>query len=398
MKIMVLHNAYRIHGGEDTAVEREIELLRGCGHDVLCYWRSSAEISQLRLGRLRACVAGIISPSSKATVRQRIREFSPAVARVHNLFPLISPSVLPELRDHGVPVVMTVHNYRLTCPTGLHMSRRTLTACDKCCGGREYWCALLNCEGDISKSIGYALRNWVARRRSFFLRGVALYVCLTQFQRQRLIDEGFPAHRITVLANMAENRHTGSRSGDNGAYVGYAGRISPEKGIDTLLAAARSLPSIPFQVAGSYEESPHLVRRAPENLQFLGFLDRENIPSFMAASRFMVLCSTWYEGFPMAVVEAMMAAKAVVAPRVGGIPEIVDDGVTGLLFVPGDAEELADRIRCLWDSPKRCRDMGLAARDKALREYSRERYYERLMTICERAIKLGPPCCGGESS
>ncbi len=397
LKIAILHNAYGVYSGEETVVEAQIRLLRRRGHEVIPYWRSSAELAQLPLGRLRAFVTGIVSPASSVRIRRLLEQNSPTVVHFHNLFPLISPSVLPEFRRQNVPAIMTVHNYRLVCPNGLHMSKRSLDICDKCGGGREYWCVLKNCEANLPKSIGYALRNWVARKFRFFLNNVAVYACLTQFQRQRLIAEGFPADRIVVLPNMAEDTYATMDLDNTGAYVAYVGRISPEKGVDRLLAAARKLRNIPFQAAGSYDNMPHLPSYAPQNFRFLGRLDKKFIPQFVLDSRFMVLSSTWFEGFPMAAVEAMIAGKAVVASRIGGIPEIVDNNVTGLLVEPGNVSDLADKIRYLWDRPGLCRQMGQAGREKARREYSPKEYYERLMAVYEKAIKLGPPPCNGKS-
>ncbi len=391
MKVAILHNAYGLHSGEETVVERDIRLLRQHGHEVIVHWRGSAELAHLRLGRWRALGAGVFAPGSRAAIRRLLEQNAPVLVHFHNLFPLISPSVLPEFRRHEVPAVMTVHNYRLVCPTGLHMSKKTLTVCEKCCGGKEYWCILRNCEADVLKSIGYALRNWVARRFRLFRNNVAVYMCLTQFQRQRLIGAGFPADRIDVVPNMAMDAGRTPAPDRLGTYVGYAGRISPEKGVDKLLAAARELPSIPFQAAGPCGTSALLLQRAPRNFRFLGCLKEDIVPQFLRGSRFTVLCSTWFEGFPMVVVEAMLAGKAVIAPRMGGLPEIVEDHVTGLLFEPGNAADLAEKIRSLWDRPAACKQMGQAGREKALREYSSERYYERLMAVYEKAVAVGFP-------
>ena len=133
---------------------------------------------------------------------------------------------------------------------------------------------------------------------------------------------------------------------------------------------------------------PEMVEKAPGNVSLLGSLDRPSVAALYGQCRLFVLCSTCFEGFPLALVEAMVHGKAVIAPRIGGIPEIVDDGDTGLLFTPGDAEELAEKIRYLWDRPGLCRQLGQAGRDKALREYSPEKYYERLMSVYEEALSL----------
>jgi glycosyltransferase involved in cell wall biosynthesis len=282
---------------------------------------------------------------------------------------------------------MTVHNYRLVCPNGLHMVNGEV--CEKCSGGREYWCILRNCTGSLPKSLGYALRNYVARKLRLFLDNVTVFIALTEFMRGRLAAAGLPADRIVVIPNMASNTAAGL-DGRPGEHVGYVGRVSPEKDIPTLLGAARMCPEIPFKAAGSYERMPHLVAEAPRNFQFLGHLDAGRLRQFYAGCRMLVLSSKCFEAFPTVLPEAMSHGKPVVCSRIGGLPEIVDDGVTGLLFDPGNAGELAEKVRYLWGRPELCRKLGEAGREKALREYSPQTHYERLVRAYQKAIELGP--------
>jgi glycosyltransferase involved in cell wall biosynthesis len=383
----MVHNAYGRFSGEEAVVSGVSHLLRDHGHDVSEMTRGSEEIAKMRLGKMRAIFSGIHSPSSCRRMRQTLRDHRPDVVNVHNVYPLISPSVLKVCRQEGVPVVMTVHNYRLICPSGLFMTAGKV--CRRCRGGREYWCLLRNCQGSIPKSLGYALRNWSARRRRSFLANVTMYAALTEFQRRILIDEGYPADRIMVVPNMAVGE--GIAAADTlGSYVGFVGRVSPEKGIETLREAASLLPDVSFKIAGDYEPSSRLAKGAPPNLEFLGHLDGKNLSEFYRQARLIVLPSVWYEGFPMILPEAMLHGKPVVASRIGGLPEIVADGVTGLLCQPGDASDLASKIRQLWDSPDPCRRMGSDGRDKALDQYSPEKYYQRLMATFARAVELGP--------
>jgi len=389
MNVLMVHNGYGGFSGEEAVVEGQVSLLEAPGHNVVFFRRRSGEIDDKLFGQMRAFFTGIYSFSSKRIMRRLLVEYKPNVVHVHNLFPLISPSVLSVCRETGVPVVMTVHNYRLVCPNGLHMPKARYEICEKCCRGREYWCVLRNCEQSYFKSLGYALRTYTARRLGFFKKNVTLFACLTEFQRERLITEGYRADRIRVIPNMyptgAEVEVDQKESGD---FVAYAGRISPEKGIDLLLSAAERLPSIPFRLAGSYEAMPHLVGKAPVNVSFLGNLDEGRLADLYGKSRLLVLCSRCFEGFPMTIVEAMVHGRPVIAPRIGGIPEIVDDGVTGLLFTPGDAHEFGEKVRYLWDHPGLCQQMGQAGRRKALRTYSPERYYDRLMAMYEQAIRI----------
>jgi glycosyltransferase involved in cell wall biosynthesis len=390
-KVLMVHNEYGQLSGEEIVVRSTSKMLEEHGHRVIPFIRSSAEISGMAFGKLRAFFSGIYSRSSRLQMRQTLEKEKPDVVHVHNVFPLISPSVLGECRRARIPVVMTVHNYRLMCPNGLHMTGGQI--CEKCLGGREYWCALKNCEKGLFKSIGYALRNYVARKGRFFVDNVTMYAALTDFQRTRLIAAGFPVERIVVIPNMASPPQV-EQTSPLGDYVGFVGRVSAEKGLLTLLSAASACVEIPFKAAGGYDRMPELVNQAPTNFQFLGQLGAEKLGAFYDSTRMVVLCSTWFEGFPMVLVEAMLRGKPVICSRIGGLPEIVDHDKTGLLFEPGNAVDLAAKIRFLWDRPDLCTQMGKAGRAKALQEYGPVKYYERLIKLYDNAITLFPEVAG----
>jgi glycosyltransferase involved in cell wall biosynthesis len=352
--------------------------------------RDSTEISNTLLGNLRAFSSGIYSWKSKNALRRYIKEFNPDIVHIHNVYPLISPSILRECRRLGVPVVMTVHNYRLICPNGFFLTKGQI--CERCSGGREFWCVLENCENNLLKSFGYALRNYVARKKRLFLDNVTIYICLTKFQQTRLVHEGFPADRIVVIPHMIEPTEF-NYSKNSGEYVGYVGRISPEKGISTLIDAARICKDIQFKAAGSFEQHPELRAMAPQNFEFCGCLKNSFLDKFYMNSRFVVVSSIWYEVFGLVVLEAMIRDKAVICSKIGGLLELVDDGVTGLLFEPGNAEDLAEKIRYLWDKPELCQKMGRAGRNKAMQLYSPEKYYKSSMAVYEKAIEMTSKTC-----
>jgi len=386
-KVCLVHNAYGAASGEEAVVDAVRRLLKTRGHRLTSFMRTSEDIPRMLMGRFRAFLSGIYSPASRRQMRRLLRAERPDVVHIHNLFPLISPSILPECRAAGTPVVMTVHNYRLICPSGSFLSSGRV--CEKCAGGREYWCVLRNCEASLPKSIGYAARNYVARSRRFFLDNVTAYATHTQFARLRLIREGYPADRIHVVPNMVDPSGI-EPAADTGSMVGFVGRISPEKGLPVLMRAAEKMPGIRVAAAGSVERMPELPSMAPANFTFVGRLGPAPLADFYRACRVVVLPSVCYESFPLVLVEAALYGKPVVCSRIGGLPEIVEDGVTGLLFEPGNADDLAEKVRALLDRPADCRRMGLAAREKALSEYSPEKYYDRLMEVYKIAVEAGP--------
>ncbi len=388
IRIAIIHNEYGRFSGEEAVVDGLAELLGRKGHEVMRFTRSSAEIPGTPLGQARAFLGGVYNPASRRAFRRFLAERKPDVINIHNLYPLISPAVLPECRRAGIPVVMTVHNYRLICPSGLFLSRGEI--CERCAGGREYWCLLRNCEGAVSKSLGYALRNAVARRFGMYSKNVQVFACLTDFQRRKLIDAGVPEERTVVIPNSIDISRDGAKHVISGHYVGFVGRVSREKGLDILLCAARSRPDIPFQIAGHANEGDPLLKDLPPNLALHGHLAGSDLAEFYRHARMIVMQSRCYEGFPTVLLEAMQHGKPAIGPRLGGIPEIIEDGRTGLLFEPGSLRSYAASISRLWDSPELCAAMGEAARKRLASEYSSERYYERFMSAAELAKQLLP--------
>lgn len=383
MKILQVHNHHQRRGGEEVMFEAISRILTERGHDVFSLERMNSDVRGLG-GKMRALTEGNYSRSVEKAVSSIIESNRPDVVHVHNVYTLISPSVLVACRRLGVPVVIRCADFRfVSCPIGNHLSNGA--TCEKCAGGREYWCVLKNCKNNACESTAYALRTMIARRRRLFKDNVTLYLPPSRFVGQRLIEAGFPADRIVVIPNMVSlpGRLNGRSAGD---YVAYVGRISPEKGLATLLAASAQTGA-PVRIAGDYSQMPELVRKTPPNVTFEGLLDRVQVSDFYRKARFSVVSSICFETFGLAAAEAMSHGLPVIASKIGALPEIVEDGVNGLLFEPGNANELAAKMKLLWENPELCRKMGDAARSKVIREYGEGLYYKRLMQTYREAIE-----------
>lgn len=385
MKILFIHNKYGVTSGEEVMLMKIVRLLEQNGHDVRCFFKDSADIEHMRMGKIRSFFSGIYSVASRDEIRHELIEFKPDIVQIQNLFPLISPSILPVIKSFHIPVVMRVSNYRLMCPSGLFLSHGIV--CEKCRNGREFWCVFKNCEKSFFKSLGYAVRNWVARKMRFYLNNVTCYYAQTEFQKNCLVEEGFSSGEISVIPNMADGVNEGVNS-DLGHYIGYAGRISQEKGVSTLLDSAEICSDIPFKLAGDFQKMPDLASHPMSNIELLGHLDKEALNHFYSKCLIFVMPTIWYEGFPNVLLEAMLHVKPVICSNIGGLPEIVEDGKTGLLFEPGDSKDLAEKIRYLYTRPELCREMGQSGRKKVLDEYSPARYYEKLMAVYNKAKGL----------
>jgi len=384
VRLLQIYNQYRsLCGGEETVVRMTAALVEKHGGQAKLLMRSSRGLETTLAGKLRAFTSGIYSRDALREVTEAIRRYRPDVVHAHNLYPLFSPSALVACRHAGVPVVLSLHNHALTCPNTSHLSHGEI--CEQCAGGREYRCVLRNCRENIFESVAYATRSIVARKLRLFHDNVNVFVTLTEFAKRRLVEAGFEAERICVLPNAVKiYRRPADPSA--GRYVAFAGRISGEKGIDTLLAATGLLGNVPVRLAGDGPLLDELSGAAPPNASLLGRLSGGAMSEFYRGARFLVLPSKCFEMCPLVVSEAMSHGLPVIASRIGGIPELVDDGVTGLLFEPGNANDLAAKIRMLWKRPELCNRMGRAGREKAIRRYSQQAYYRRLKAIYDRAI------------
>jgi glycosyltransferase involved in cell wall biosynthesis len=389
MKVLQLYNRYRSEfGGEDAVVEATAALIEKRGGEALLFERSSRGLDESLGGKLRAFASGLYNPTSRRELASLLQTDRPDVVHAHNLYPLLSPSVLVACREARIPVVLSLHNYVLTCPTTNHLSHGQ--ACDRCSGGREVQCVLRNCRGNLLESTAYALRSASARKLGFFHDLVDRYLALSEFARDKLVAAGFDADRIEVLPNSVAIPHESAAADPTvGRYVAFAGRMSHEKGVEVLLEAAAALPDTPFHLAGDGPLLDRLSAAAPSNVKFLGRLSKEETAAHYRGARMLVLPSTCFEMCPLVISEAMSHGLPVLASRIGGLPELIDENETGHLFEPGDAKALAERVANLWQDPAECARLGRAGRAKAIREYGESPYGDRLMSLYAEVARRG---------
>ena len=388
MRVLYVHNDYGIWTGEEASAETIVKLLKEHSHDVFWFRKSSRKLwsNDSFFSKAAAFVSGIHNSHAAREIAIKLDKIKPDIVQVQNIYPFLSPSIFRPIRERKIPIVMRCPNYRLFCPTGLYFSKGSV--CEKCTSaGREFWCIFKNCGVDFFKSTGYALRNAWARMTSSIQKGVDIFIVQTNFQKKKFVENGISSDRIEILPGMIHEIDI-SGNGHIGDSVCFVGRPSREKGIDTFIQAAKATPQVPFSVAGDCPTSGQYLSSTPDNMNWLGFLKGKALFNMYQSSRFIVVPSNWYEGFPNVIVSAMMTEKPVIASRLGGIPEIVDDGITGLLCEPNNPDDLSEKIQYLWDRPQLCKQMGRAGRHKASQEYSPEKCYERLMMIYQKAIEI----------
>jgi glycosyltransferase involved in cell wall biosynthesis len=379
MKILMIHNKYGKHSGEEAVVDAQIKLLQENGHEVITYFRSSEELEKMPYAKIKAFFLGVRNNKSVRDIKEIITKNKPDIVHVHNLYPIISPAILPVIKSFDVPIAMTIHNYRLLCPNGLFFTKGAI--CEKCTGAaKELNCVVNNCEGSIFKSTGYALRNFWARFSGQYQDYVDVFLCLNEFQKNKLVQNGFNKYKCSVIPNFYTKEIVDEDYDfKNKKYVASVGRISPEKGFPVLLSAAKKLPEIPFHIAGLMRPGYESELDIPDNVVLRGMLNAEEMKIFYTEARFLVHTSDCYEGFPMVFPEAMAQKVPIMAPDFGSYPEMIEDNINGVLFKTKDSQDLADRISLIWNDEDKINELGKNGFEIVKEKYSTKSYYDLLI-------------------
>lgn len=384
LRVLVVHNAYRERGGEDAVVEAEIELLRSRGHAVSVYARDNAELASI--GSASAACAALWSMRTAREISACIREFRPDVVHAHNTFPLISPSLYWAAASARVPVVQTLHNFRLLCPQAMLL--REGKVCEDCIGRLPWRGVARRCyRGSAAESAVLAGTIAAHRWLGTWTTKVARYVALSEFCRHKFVDGGLPARKVVVKPNFCDVAAPSGAIASDAASRPFlfAGRLSPEKGIGVLAAALERDDAIRVRIAGEGRSAALLARASGATL--LGALTAGQVRSEMQAALALVLPSICYENFPRTLVEAYANALPVIASGMGSMVELVRDGVTGLLFDPGSAADLAAKLAWARSHPDAMRAMGSNARREYEARYAPEINYRQLIAIYRDAIR-----------
>lgn len=384
MKILLVHNRYQIPGGEEVVFAQERELLERAGHTVITYCRSNFEAESYTGVRKLALIKNIAwSSETNTSLRQLLREDKPDLVHVHNTFMMMSSSVFAACHDEGIPVVQTLHNFRMFCPAANFI--RDGKVCEECTEhsllrGIQHGCF----RNSRAATATVVLALEAQRHRHAY---ADLYIALSDFSRRKLVSHGLPADKVFVKPNFV-SPDPGERTSE-GRYAIFAGRLSEEKGLETLLDAWRQLQcDIPLLIVGDGPLLAPLKKKAEElnlaSVTFAGRLPRENTLEAIKQARFLLATSQCYENFPMGIAESFACGVPVICSRLGGMQELVEDGRTGLHFTAGNATELAAKVQWSWSHPEETRAMGKQARQTYLSRYTADQNYPLLMEIYQR--------------
>ncbi len=401
MNVLQCNKFYFLRGGTEAYLFLLTRLLEERGHRVVPfamqhpenvrspfapYFVSGVEpaetLAAARPGRMLALAARTLySREARRRIAALLDHARPDVAHVHNIYHQLSPSILLELRRRGIRTVMTLHDYKLVCGNYQMLTRDG--PCERCLGGWHYQATLQRCVKDsLAASLLASIEMYTHGALRFYTATVEEFICPSRFLLGRMKAGGIPADRLVHLPNFIDPTAYEPRR-TWGEYVVYYGRLSAEKGTHVLLEAMRRLPRLQLVIAGSGPEEARLRHTAADlpNVRFAGFLERPALTALVREALCTVLPSLWYENCPLSVLEAFALARPVVASAIGGLPELVEDGITGRLVPPGDAMRLAEALAWMTDQHAAAKDMGQEGRRRAEGIYGPAAHYARIMEL-----------------
>ncbi|MGX9418446.1 glycosyltransferase family 4 protein [Vibrio sp. WJH972] len=390
MKILIAHNYYQVRGGEDGVMENEVHLLKENGNIVLEYTIHNDHIKSL-LSKLLTMINVPFSYTEYKKFKLVLKKELPDVVHVHNYFPLFSPSIFYACKKANIPVVHTLHNYRAVCPTALLMHDREIN--ERSIHGRSWWTVLKKVyRGSFVGTFILAIMVELHKYLGTWLTKVDRFITLTNFARNKYIEAGWSEKKVAVKPNFISDPYQGKKKVDKkGGYALYIGRLSQEKGIDILFDAWQGC-DYPLKVVGDGPLKEFVEDNSAGSIEYLGLKAKSEVIELITKADFIVMPSTWYEGFPMVLVEAFACGTPALVSKLGSMEEIVTVGKTGLHFETGNSRDLAVKVQWMRKNLEQSQLMGSNARKEYLAKYTPEKNYELLMNIYNQAInETGSP-------
>jgi len=391
MKILLVHNFYgsAAPSGENMVFEAEKSLLQKNGHDVALFTRHSDEIRNNSFaGMLRGAIATPWNFKMAIAIKKAIADFSPDVIHAHNTFPLISPSIFYAI-GKKVARVLTLHNYRLFCPAAIPL--RNGKVCIECIENKTVWPSIrYGCyRNSRLATLPLAVSVALHRMLGTWTKHVDAFITLSDFQRTLMASAGLPDERIYVKPNFYPGKPSVVPWGKRGEYVVFVGRLSVEKGVNSLLRAWRlwgiEAPALKLVGAGELRtELEKMVSGLP--VQFIGQVGSSEAQAHIANARLLVLPSECFEGFPMVIREAFAFGTPVAVSNIGPLPSIVQHGKNGVVFEPENPQSLLNTVRTAWETPSLLEELGAGARAEFESQYNEDVNYRSLMDIYEKTI------------
>ncbi|MBE9489607.1 MAG: glycosyltransferase family 4 protein [Bacteroidetes bacterium] len=403
MNVLSINKYYWKKGGSESVFFSEKEMLESKGHLVIPfsmqgeknelspyskYFVNEVDYSKQGIkNRLLSATKIIYSFDAKKKMQMLLLDYSPDLAHFHIFQHQISPSVFGPLKKKNIPIVLTLHDLKPICPNyKMYVNGHV---CEECKGQKFYNCYKNRCtKGSVLGSIINTFEMYFHYALGYY-QNVDRYIAVSKFYKNKMVEFGYPEEKISYLPNYINADDYDPNITEKG-YVLYFGRLSEEKGIMVLFDAAVEIPDIPFYIVGTGPLEDALKKKAQENdlknVHFLGFKSGIELRTLLTESTCVVVPSEWYENCPMTVLEAFAAGKPVIGSNIGGIPELIDEGIDGFIFQPKDIDVLSEKIKWIWSNRTMAKKMGMQGRKKVEEHFNEESHYVRLMEIYESVL------------
>lgn len=403
MKILSVHNFYYITGGSDRCFFDLNRLLESKGHKVIPFSTKSPQnfpseyadyfvpqmdfnISRRNFKQIRSFINMIYSFPAKRNIEELIRDTRPDVAHLHNIYGRISPSILPVLKKKGIPVVQTLHDHKLVCPN--HRMFANGKICEECRGGKFYKTVVKRCShGSALFGTALALEAYFHHWLRIYPKYVDAFISPSIFLKNKLVEHGMDSNKIYILPNFVTSSDSEMNLEPEVDGI-YFGSLIPEKGVEVLIRSLIGLKEGKFRIVGDgplKDNLKKIVKLEAKDykitIEFTGHLKPDAVKKEVSKSLFVIVPSIWYENYPMSILEAFSNGKPVVGARIGGIPELIKDGEFGLLFQPGDAKDLREKIAILMGDRAKAIEMGQKAKKWVNTTRDPDHYYECLLGL-----------------
>lgn len=382
MRILQIHNFYQQRGGEATVVAQEKQLLEEKGHEVITWYRDNEEMKNWStIQKMSLLKSTAWSTKSAVAFTKVLEKEKPEICHVHNFFPLISPAIYQACQDAGVPVVQTLHNYRLICSNGIFY--RDGKVCESCLGNSAYGAVLKKCYRNSALQT-YAVARMIEKNKknNTWNNLVDAYICLTDFAKSKFVAQGLPEDKLFVKPNFIADPDSVSAKENNEPYFIFIGRLSEEKGAHFLIELAENSP-LPIHVFGD-GPAAEKIKNTP-NLIAHGKLNHDELFPWLAGANALLFPSLWYEGLPMTIIESFALKTPVIANDLGAMSSVIANNKTGFLVDKPIAKGWLNAMNQLQDSNLR-QKMGEAARLEFEQNYRTFANYDMLMDIYQKAL------------
>jgi glycosyltransferase involved in cell wall biosynthesis len=407
MKILMVNKFFWFKGGSERIFFEEAEVLKNKGHTLIFFSmrdernlpskQSGYFIDHVDYNNIKSFTQGIkqslnilYSLEAKRKIKRILNHYRPDIVHLHNIHHQISPSILHAIDEHGIPMVMTLHDYKMVCPVYSLLSNGR--PCQKCGNRRYYWCILKRCsKNSYTKSLLNTVEMYLHHSIWRIYNKVQVFIAPSVFLNEKIREMGFKG-KVVRLPNFVKPENFKPVFGCKQRSIVYFGRLSPEKGIATLMNAVKGM-NITLKIIGDGPSKDGLADLAKRdrlhNVIFYGYKDGSELRQEIRSSMFSVLPSECYENNPLTIIEAFALGKPVIGSSMGGIPELIRDGERGLIFKAGDVGDLRKKISDLLDKTQKVYEMGINARKFVENELNPEKHYEQLMKIYSVAINKG---------